>query len=135
MRRVLAKDSDVKKAASGIAGACEIRNGNYVNAISHLLNADATDATVKYDLALAYLLSKNYDKAKLAFDDATTADPNNALAYYGSAITAARTNTLDILTARLAKAVKLDEKLRAKALEDLEFMNYWNNNLFKEALK
>ncbi|MFN8436059.1 MAG: tetratricopeptide repeat protein [Cytophagales bacterium] len=131
----LAKDSDVKKAASGIAGACEIRNGNYVNAISHLLNADATDATVKYDLALAYLLSKNYDKAKLAFDDATTADPNNALAYYGSAITAARTNTLDILTARLAKAVKLDEKLRAKALEDLEFMNYWNNNLFKEALK
>lgn len=131
----ISKSSEVKQVANSIAGVCEIKVGDYLDAIPQLQNGDAANPIVKYDLALAYLLNRNYDKAKLAFDEATTADPNNALAFYGSAITAARLNTIDILTNRLATAIKLDDKLRAKALEDLEFMNFWNNNNFKEAVK
>jgi tetratricopeptide (TPR) repeat protein/outer membrane protein OmpA-like peptidoglycan-associated protein len=131
----LAKDADTKKIANSILGVCKIKSGAYDEAVSLLQNGVSDNATVKYNLALAYLLKKDFEKAKVSFDEATTADDKNALAFYGSAITAARMNNIDVLAGRLRSAIKIDEKLRAKALEDLEFANFWNNSNFKDALK
>lgn len=131
----LAKDSDVKKIANSVIGVWKIKKGLYDDAVASLQNGVSDNSLVKYNLALTYLLKKDLEKAKVAFDEATTADPKNALAYYGSAVTAARQNNIDILVARLKSAVQLDEKLRAKALEDLEFLNFWNNSNFKDAVK
>ncbi|MFQ3576124.1 MAG: tetratricopeptide repeat protein [Cytophagales bacterium] len=128
-------DADAKKGANSLMAVWLIKAGKYDDAVTYLQNGVSENVNVKYDLALALLLKKDLDKAKVAFDEATTANPNDALAYYCSAITAARLNSVEIMAARLKKAIQLNSELRAKALEDLEFMNFWSNDQFKDAVK
>jgi tetratricopeptide (TPR) repeat protein len=129
------KDVDVKKGANSLMAYWLIKSAKYDEAVTYLQNGISENPKVKFNLALALLLKKDLEKAKIAFDEATTSDPNDALAYYCSAITAARLNNVEIMAARLKKAIQLNSDLRSKALEDLEFMNYWNNDQFKEAVK
>lgn len=131
----LSKDESIKKGSNSVKSVYYIKRAKYDEAIAALQNGVSEDPMVKYNLALSYLLKKDFEKAKVSFDEATTADANNAWAFYGGAITAARQNNIEILAARLQKAIKLDDSLRAKALEDLEFLNFWNNEAFKNAIK
>jgi len=131
----LSQDEDIRKGVNSLRAVWEIKEGKYDKAVSSLQNGKSDDAMVKFDLALALLLKKDYEKAKVAFDDATTANDKNGLAWYGAAITAARLKDGDRLGNRLQKAIAVDGNLRAKALEDLEFMNYWNTDAFKAAVK
>ncbi len=131
----LTQDEDIRKGVNGIKGVVEIKTAKYPAAIADLENAKVDDADVLFNLGLANLLSKNYDKAKVKFDEATTANPKLAIAYYTGAIVGARLQNVDLVAARLQQAIQIDPNLRAKALEDLEFAPYWENAAFKAAVK
>ncbi len=131
----LSTDEDIKKGVNGIKAVIEVKTAKYDAAVADFNNAKLDDADVIYNLGLTYLLKKDYDKAKVKFDEATTANPNLAVAYYGGALVGARQQNADLVAARLQKAIQLDDTLRAKALDDLEFLQYWENPAFKAAVK
>jgi len=130
----LTSDSELKKQLNSLKGMLEVKTAKYRDANLSLENS-VDNGTNKYNKALALLLNRDLENAKKAFDEAILADPNNAFAYYGAAITAARQNNIDFLTSRLAKAVKLDASLKNRAVEDLEFKEFWTVDSFKNALK
>ena len=111
-----------------------IRTGDYDQALKNL-ETSTLSATSKYNMGLTQLLTKDYDAAGKNFADASAGDANNALAFYGAAVTAARSGDESTMAARLQKAVELDSELRTRALDDLEFMKYWEAESFKGAVK
>ncbi len=71
--------------------------------------------------ALAQILTRDYSKART-----TLAGINNpdATTYYLMAVLGARTNNENMLNTNLRQAVRLDNSLAQKAINDLEFANY-----------
>ncbi len=130
----LSKSNEVSAGVSSVVGGLLIKAGDYNGAISALSKgADATE--VKYNLALAYLLNKNFDTAKAAFKEAQNADQSNAWAFYAAAVTGARMNVIEDVTSNLAQAIKLDGSLKSKAVTDLEFREFVTNSAFINVLK
>jgi tetratricopeptide (TPR) repeat protein len=112
----------------------QIKAAQYPQAISTLSNAgQSTD--VLFNRALAQVLNKEYDKALATLTEVTTANDQDALAYYVAAIAAARLKREDQLAAAVSKAISLNADLRAKALQDLEFNAYANSEVFRNAVK
>ena len=84
----LSKSNEITAGLNSVLGALLIKAGDYNGAISALgKGVDAPE--VKYNLALAYLLNKNFDTAKASFVEAQNADQNNSWAFYVAAVTAA----------------------------------------------
>lgn len=128
-------DADTKKGIEAGLGATEIMKGNYPAAIDKLVNAgDAIDNTM-FNLGLAQLLNKDFTNAEKSFESAVYINKEDALAYYCSAITAARQANVENIAIQLKEAINLDAKLADKALNDLEFVDYWQNQVFIDALK
>ncbi|MBX9852785.1 MAG: hypothetical protein K2X86_13660 [Cytophagaceae bacterium] len=127
-------NDDLKKGMNGVRGCLEIKEGKYDAAVQSLSKSHET-ADVLYDLALANLLKKDFAAAKSGLATVTTAAPNDAWGFYLTAVTAARMQDEGTLTSNLKKAVSLDKSLVEKAMNDLEFMNYWNSDNFKASLK
>ena len=71
--------------------------------------------------ALAQILTKDYTKAKTTLAGINTPD---ATTYYLMAVLGARTNNESMLNTNLRQAIRLDNTLAQKALNDLEFANY-----------
>jgi len=128
------KSNIVTAGVNSVIGVFQIKMGDYAGAIVSLSNGSDVPE-VKYNLALAYLLSKNFESAKVAFKEAQNADQNNAWAYYCAAITGAKMNNLEDLASNLSKAVKLDSSLKSKATLDLEFRDFVSNPEFINSLK
>jgi hypothetical protein len=127
-------NDDIKKGLNGMLGAVYIREGKYDLAIQSL--SKSSDSTiVLYDLALANLLKKDFNAAKGGFATVTSKDASNAWGFYLAAVTAARLQDETGVVSNIKKAVSLNGKLVNAALADLEFMNYWNSDNFKNALK
>lgn len=87
-------------------------------------NAAAVKAfgdTKSNNAALAQILTKDYSKAKSTLAAIDTPD---ATTYYLMAVLGARTNNESMLTTNLRQAVRLDQSLAKKAVDDLEFANY-----------
>lgn len=124
----------VKKAAFGTKGVLEIKDAQYDAAVQSLAKSNET-SDIQYDLALANLLNKNFAAAKSGFETVKTAAPNDAWAAYAAAVTASRLKDAASVNANLKKAVQLDNSLADKAKNDLEFLEYWNSDDFKNALK
>ena len=124
----------VNPGLAATRGVAAIKSGNYDEAISNLRQA-GTSPTVLYNLALAYLLKKDHANARAGFEKAIAADPKNSWAYYCAAITGARTGDEAYMSSNLSKAVKAERGLASKAADDLEFMNYWQAESFKNAVK
>lgn len=115
---------DAKQKFGNAAGLGEL--GEATGTL-YLMQGD-TNAAVKAfgdtksnNAALAQILAKNYSKAKntlsaIAQPDATT--------YYLMAVLGARTNNDNMVKTNLKQAIKLDPKLAAKAVKDLEFANF-----------
>lgn len=130
----LGANDDIKKGLSGMVGYVYIRDGKYEMAIQSL--SKSTDSTlVLYDLALANLLKKDFNAAKGGFATVTTKAPGFAMGHYLAAVTAARLQDETGVVTNIKKAVSLNKSLVDYALSDLEFMNYWNSENFKNALK
>jgi len=125
---------EVTKSINAAKGAMQIKAAQYPQAISTLSNAgQSTD--VLFNRALAQVLNKEYDKALATLTEVTTANDQDALAYYVAAIAAARLKREDQLAAAISKAISLNADLRAKALQDLEFNAYANSEVFRNAVK
>lgn len=115
----------LKADINAIKGAIEIRMANYDDAKTSFASASATDKA-NFDRGLAHLLSKDYVAADTFFGNATSSKVIGADAYYYKAVTAARRNSASDVSANLREAVKLEPRLKDKALADLEFSNHAN---------
>ena len=125
---------EIKKGLSSMKGFIEIKMASYDVATSSL-NSGVDTSEVKFNFALAVLLNKDYEKAKEAFMSAIEANEKDALSYYGLAVTGARLNDMELVTTNLKKAISMDEKLRAYAIDDLEFSKVWDDEKFKAAVR
>ncbi len=118
----LASGNDLRAGLNGVKGPLLIRSAKYSDATTAL--SSASGDVVSYDKGLAYLLSKEFSKAKAAFSDVPSSSDAYAWAQYGSAIAGARSGNESDLVSGLKNAVNADASLKAKALSDLEFKNY-----------
>jgi tetratricopeptide (TPR) repeat protein len=84
---------------------------------------------------LIYLLKGAYSDARLAYDDAHRLRPAAAAPLYGLAVVAARQHNEAALGDWLRQAVALDRSYAQRAVEELEFQDYAQNKVFREALK
>jgi tetratricopeptide (TPR) repeat protein len=121
------QNGDAKTAESYIAkgtaannydealGQLYIAQGKYSQAIGKLNNSNSNSA------ALAYILNKDYSKAKTVLNNIKEAD---ATTYYLAAVLAARTNSTTDLVSNLKKAVDLNNNYAKKAANDAEFKSY-----------
>lgn len=126
--------AETKKGIEAGLGSAEIMKGNYAEAINKLGNASDVD-NATFNLGLAQLLNKDFTNAEKSFESAAYINKTDALAYYCSAIVASRQGNVENVAIELKEAIKLDAKLADKALNDLEFVNYWQNETFINALK
>jgi tetratricopeptide (TPR) repeat protein len=125
---------------SALKAYMAITNAEYDMAIAEL-EKSGNDYVVLYNKALAHLLKESkamsapeaYGKVMTAFEEATSANDGNALAFYGAAITAARMNNADKMVSNLKKAISLDSSLRDRAVKDLEF--FGKENLVADATR
>ena len=111
-----------------------IRNGDYEQALK-MLETSTLSSTSKYNMGLTQLLTKDFDAAANNFASVNTEDNKNAWAYYCAAVTAARTGDESTMAARLKKSIELDSSLRDRAIDDLEFVKYFESDSFKGAVK
>jgi hypothetical protein len=126
--------SDVTRGVNGVKGATEIYKASYSDAVRSTSSATDTDVNL-FNKGLSQLLNKDNSNAASSFAEATKKNPNMAIAFYGAAIAAARNNTGDAVVSNLTSAVKLDPKLKEKALSDLEFAKFNTTDAFRNALK
>ena len=114
------------KAGDEAVGNLNIAKGMYGLA-SHLL-----EKTPSNSAALAQLLNADYSAAKKTIASIETPD---ATTHYIKAVLGARTGNAALIYDGLKNAVKLDPSLAEKALNDLEFAKYANDEAFKSILK
>lgn len=134
---VQAKATDkntVKFAKAGLATA-QIRYAKYSDAVRNSNEAADTVKAAIFNAGLALLVSKDYNGAIQQLEKAVAADANDALAYYCLAVAHARNNNITELARTLTKAASLDSKLKARAVNDLEFAKFADQEAFKAALK
>lgn len=113
--------------ASYNIGIINLRKGDYAAAL-----ASFSGVTCNYNLALAQLLSKDNASATTTID---CIKEKTAYSYYLMAIAGARTNNIGMLTEGLTKAIQLDGKYKAQAKDDREFLKFFSNAQFQDAVK
>lgn len=105
----------------------KIRKGDYAGALTSFGSKKC-----KYNLALAQLLSGNNAAAKQTLD---CTKPQTAAVYYLTAVNAARTANTAVMYEYLKKAVQADAKYKKEAAEDREFLKYYKEAAFQDAIK
>ena len=114
------------KAGDEALGNLYIAQGLYGRA-AYLLEKEPSNST-----ALAQLLDADYSTAKKTI--ASIKNPD-ATTHYIKAVLGARTGNAALIYDGLKNAVKLDPSMAQKALGDLEFAKYANDQAFKAILK
>lgn len=114
------------KAGDEALGNLNIAKGLYGRA-AYLLEKEPSNST-----ALAQLLDNDYSTAKKTI--AAIKNPD-ATTHYIKAVLGARTGNAALIYDGLKSAVKLDPSMAKKALGDLEFAKYLNDEAFKSILK
>lgn len=107
-------------------GNLKVRQGDYNTALTYYGSA----GSCSYNAALAATLAGNYDAAKRNVECVK----QDASTYYLKAIIGARTNSLDMVTTNLTRAIREDASYREKAKKDIEFKKYMETDAFKVAL-
>jgi len=126
--------NDLTAGVNGVAGAADIMMANYDYAVRELSSAEET-ADNMFNKGLAYILTKDYQNAVTAFDEATDIDNGHAKSYYGSAVAYARLQNGGKVAEMLKSAVDNDSSLKSRAATDLEFVNFASSADFIEAIK
>lgn len=107
-------------------GIVKIADGNYNGAINSFGGTKCD-----YNLALAHTLSGNYNAATSTLNCAEkTAD-----VYYLQSIIGARTENDNMVFENLKKAIEMDSSYREVAKDDKEFLKYYGNPGFQNAIK
>jgi len=113
-----------------------IKTGNYSDAVASF-RPDQCD----YNVALALILNKEYDKALDKIKCIVDAGKGNADVYYLKAIVYARQSIKTDMSTALtrciqeAKKINKDGDFRDQAMKDMEFVKYMESPEFKQALK
>lgn len=105
----------------------KIKKGDYSGALSSFGNKKC-----KYNIALAQLLSGNNTAAQTTLD---CTKPQTAAVYYLIAVNGARTGNTSVMYEYLKKAIQKDSKYKAEAAQDREFLKYFKEAAFLEAIK
>lgn len=107
-------------------GIIMIRKGDYPGATTAF-----SGRTCSYNVALVQLLQKDNNAA------ATLECVKNKTAevYYLMAVTGARTGNMAMITENLKKAIEKDGKYKDQAKDDREFLKYFSNSQFQDAIK
>ena len=121
----MAKGASAKVGDEAL-GNLYIAQGQYSRA-AELLGKEATNST-----ALAQLLNKDYNQAKTTLTKIENPDANT---HYLKAILGARTDNASLIYDGLKNSLKLDPSMAEKAVNDLEFAKYMNDESFKSILK
>ena len=108
-------------------GILDIRNGNYAMAVSNL------SASGNFNNALAKLLSGDKDGAMSAIESSDA--KSTAMGHYLMAVISARKADGTGVVNHLKNAVAMDSSLKSKAAEDREFIKWFNDASFKEAIQ
>lgn len=118
----------------GLRGALDIINGDYKLATIRF-NKTIENESNYFNKGLAYFLSEDYLKASENFESSVQADREAGFGFYGLALIAAVNRDRMALMENLGKAVERSEYLKQKALKDINFKNYRDEqefiNLFK----
>lgn len=107
-------------------GVIAISKGEYSKALTLFGNK-----TCDYNVALAYIASKNYPPAQKQLDCA----PKDAQTYYLMAILGSRTANTTMLFDNLGKAIEADPKYKAEAKIDREFIKYFSDPNFTKLVQ
>lgn len=130
-------DGDVANAETYMAKGLSAKVGNEALGNLYIAQGQYARATEMFEdkatnsAALAQLLNKDYSTAKKTL--AAIKNPD-ATTYYIKAVLGARTNNASLLYDGLREAVKADPSLADKALGDLEFAKFTNNEAFRSLL-
>ena len=115
------------KANQFFGSAAGVKELGDAMGVYYLKQGDAAAAvkafgdTKSNNAALAQILTKDYSKAKSTL---AAIDRPDATTYYLMAVLGARTNNESMLNTNLRRAIRLDNSLAKRAVEDLEFANY-----------
>jgi tetratricopeptide (TPR) repeat protein len=126
--------NDIRTGVNGVAGATDIMLANYDMAIRELSGSSET-ADNLFNKGLTYILTKDYQNAVTALEDATELDAGHAKAYYAGAVAYSRLKNGTKAAEWLKKAVGNDPSLKERAPTDLEFVNYIASAEFVDALR
>jgi tetratricopeptide (TPR) repeat protein len=108
-------------------GVLKIKGGEYDEAMRLM-----SGKSCRYNLALLQLLQGNAAEAVKTID---CIKEKGANAYYLKAIAGARTGNTSVLIDNLKKAVSENPNYKAEAKKDREFIKYFNNPDFQNAVK
>jgi tetratricopeptide (TPR) repeat protein len=112
--------------ASYNLGVISIQKGEYSKAISQFGNK-----TCDYNVALAYIASKNYPPAEKQLNCA----PKDAQTHYLMAILGSRTANTSMLFDNLGKAIQMNPAYKEEAKIDREFIKYFADPNFTGLVK
>jgi tetratricopeptide (TPR) repeat protein len=109
-------------------GVIAITEGRYDDAVN-LLGTEPC-----FNVALAHLLKKDANKAKITLDSMKEMCKCGAPSYL-KAVVGARLDDRDYMLNGLREAAGFDAKWKAYAKTDLELAKYWNDDTFKSAVQ
>jgi len=127
-------NSEAKRISNTVKGIVESRRGNYASAMN-LYSNGLEEATSIFNKGLTQILKKDWAAGYATLEEIAATGSKNPLVYYVQAIAAARQNKEAEMSAKLKKAVSTDSSLKAKAVSDLEFLNFQTKPSFQDALK
>ncbi len=130
----LSGNSEAKRITNSVKGTVDLKRGNYASALNMFANG-VDEPTSNYNKGLAQVLKKDWSTGYSTLEELAATGSKNALVFYVQAVAAARQNKTSELGEKLKKAVSLDPSLKAKAVSDLEFLNFYSNTAFKGALE
>lgn len=107
-------------------GVIMIKEGKYSEALNSFGNVKCD-----YNAALAQLMTGNNAEATTLLNCA----PKTAAGYYLLAVIGARTNSVNMITENLKKAINLDPSYKTQAAEDREFIKFFNSTEFINSIK
>lgn len=120
-------NKDYRAAANSLGSAAGLSEAGEAMGVYYLQQGDYPAAVKAFgsaktnNAALAQILTKDYSTANRTLE--AVANPD-ATTYYLNAVLGARTNNADKVMTNLRKAIKLDDSLANKALNDLEFAKF-----------
>jgi len=127
-------NSEAKRITNTVRGIIDIKRGNYNSAMNMFANG-VEEPLANYNKGLTQILKKDFTGGYATLEELAATGSNIALVYYVQAVSAARQNKESELTSKLKKAVTLDPSLKSKAVNDLEFLNFYSKPSFTEAIK
>jgi tetratricopeptide (TPR) repeat protein len=109
-------------------GILMTKKGEYDKAVNYFGNEPS------YDLALALLLKKDNNKAKVMLDGLKEQEKNGKPSYL-KAVVGARLEDRTYMLNNLREAIGLNANWKAYAKTDLEFAKFFNDDTFKSAVQ